>query len=128
VVFNGDPAIASLYMEEDSTFCAATETNSDFCNLNLQAIQALKGKRTPKQANPKCNCDSSSFADKKYSGSKKIGEKVVIFSRKLLSLHLRQVRQVFCIGNIFVSAVKIFWQLELPFATAVIAVLRLFPL
>jgi hypothetical protein len=36
-----------------ATFC-------DFLRLNLQPLQALKGKSNPNQAYPKCNCGSSS--------------------------------------------------------------------
>jgi hypothetical protein len=43
-------------MEEDTTF-------SDFYRLNLQTIQALKGKSSLKQTHQKCNCNSSSFEE-----------------------------------------------------------------
>jgi hypothetical protein len=56
VIFYEDPAIATLQMEEEDLpfssryqpFPAATETNSDFCSLNLQTFQALKAKSNSK--------------------------------------------------------------------------------
>jgi hypothetical protein len=56
----GNPAIANLQVEEDSTFPDFSRYLHDFCRLNLQPIQALKGKSNPKQAYPKCNFTSSS--------------------------------------------------------------------
>jgi hypothetical protein len=41
-------------------FPDATKTNSDFYRRNLQAFQDLKAKSNPKQAHPKCKCNSSS--------------------------------------------------------------------
>jgi hypothetical protein len=56
-------------MEKDLPFPTLANPNkpsSSFCPLNLQTIQTLKAKSNPKQAHPKCKCESSSITKQKY--------------------------------------------------------------
>jgi hypothetical protein len=48
------------FYNRSQTFQDATKTNSAFYRRILQIIQALKAKSNPKQAYPKCKCNSSS--------------------------------------------------------------------
>jgi hypothetical protein len=64
-------------------FPDATKTNSDFCNLNLQTIQALKGKSNPKQAHPKCKCNSSSSITQKiFLEARTLKESLLVLATK----------------------------------------------